>query len=136
MRGNRNTLFRRGTVNINLTLREHFQKLVKEWRQLDKHQQRQSGSNEAFGEREQLLTDICAAIDAFEEEKEQRQRDKDTKQDQLNRDGKQIRDAAMKGIQTPSPKKPKFSGHVLIHPEFAFQVTVFRNVTNGKAWRS
>ena len=90
--------------------RDHFNKIVKDWRQLDKRQLRASGTNETFSERERLLTDICASIDAFEEEKTQKKEDKDGKQRQLKLDGETLRDAAMTGL-TPSPKRQR-KGHV------------------------
>ena len=91
---------------------DHFNKLVKEWRQTDNSQKWGSGQVNGFTEREQPLTNICLYIDDFEEEKTQVMHDKDTKQNKLKQYGELVRDAAMKDL-TPQ-KRSKTAGHVFV----------------------
>ena len=91
-------------------LRDRFKKLIADWRVLDKTQLNQSGSSNAYGEKEALLTDLVARMDAFESEKQDTKDGKTAKDEKLAKDGADVRKAAMDGMQ--SSKRPKLSSGI------------------------
>ena len=81
--------------------------MIEDHKKSDARQKRESGTNDDFDERHQLLEDLTSRIRDHEDEKVNAKEGKSRKEDSLRADGLMIREKAMSQLSNPLPKRKR-----------------------------